>query len=556
LNARIAASNGMLDRPLVEFERCSAVAYGGVLLLLPFLENQGFFSYREHYKELSGYYYQDQVFLLCAFMYLCRISNPEQLKTIAPGEYGKLLGLDRIPETNCLRKKLSQINDQNNAAAWSSHLSSQWIENENPDFFYVDGHTQIYYGDQATLGKKYVARQKLCMPGVSDYYVNDGSGLPFFYVRGELNEKLLEMLKSQIIPRLLKEVPSRYSETQLEDNPKQALFTIVMDREGWQPDWFIELWETHRIAILTYRKHVKGDWDQNVFVTRNVKLKNGEITAMQLAEKDTEIQGHTFREIRKLSAGDHQTSIITTNSLLTIEEAASTMFARWSQENFFRYMRQNYDLDRLYTYQTNPLKEDLIVVNPVYAQLSHKIKKQREKTSRLKAKLMESIFENTLEPLETTPAHNHKQQKLKELILIAEEETNQLIAEREKHKPKIKLKEMPEATRYNKLEQESKLVQNLIKMICYRAETAFASQLAPHFKQSANQIRELVKSIITLNCDITPDKKENTLTITLYSLPNPRANQALANSLDLINNTQTLFPGTPLKLVFQQNSTS
>jgi hypothetical protein len=80
--------------------------------------------------------------------------------------------------------------------------------------------------------------------------------------------------------------------------------------------------------------------------------------------------------------------------------------------------------------------------------------------------------------------------------------------------------------------------------------------LAPHFKQSANQIRELVKSIITLNCDITPDKKENTLTITLYSLPNPRANQALANSLDLINNTQTLFPGTPLKLVFQQNSTS
>jgi hypothetical protein len=47
----------MLDRPLVEFERCSAVAYGGVLLLLPFLENQGFFSYREHYKELSGYYF-------------------------------------------------------------------------------------------------------------------------------------------------------------------------------------------------------------------------------------------------------------------------------------------------------------------------------------------------------------------------------------------------------------------------------------------------------------------------------------------------------------------
>jgi len=544
----------MLAGPVVAFEHCSAVAYGGVLLLLPFLENQGFFSYRDHYKELGGYYYLDQVFLLSAFMYLCRISNPEQLKTIAPGEYGKLLGLDRIPETNCLRKKLGQVNNQNKADAWSSSLSSQWIEKENPDFFYVDGHTQIYYGSQATLGKKYIARQKLCMPGVSDYYVNDGSGLPFFYVRGELNEKLLEMLKNQIIPRLLKEAPCRYSEQEMKDNPDLARFTIVMDREGWQPEWFVELWKTHRIAILTYRKHSKDDWAEKEFTAQNVKLQNGEVTLMHLAEKDTEIQGHVFREIRKLAESSHQTSIVTTNRIISIQEAASRMFARWSQENYFRYMRQNYDLDRLYTYQTNPLKEDLMVVNPAYSKLSHQIKKQNEKISRLKAKLLESILENTSEPLETTPVHNHKQLKLKELIGKAGEEVDQLKAEREKHKPKIKLKEMPEATRYNKLEQESKLIQNLIKMICYRAETAFANQLAPHFKQSANQIRELVKSIITLPCDITPDKTTNTLTINLYSLSNPRANKALADCLQLINQTQTLFPGTTLTLLFQQNN--
>jgi len=526
------------------------------LLLLPFLKNQGFFSYRDHYKELGGYYYLDQVFLLSAFMYLCRISNPEQLKTIAPGEYGKLLGLDRIPETNCLRDKLGQINDQNKADAWSSSLSSQWIKNESPDFFYIDGHTQIYYGSQATLGKKYIARQKLCMPGVSDYYVNDGSGLPFFYVRGELNEKLLEMLKDHIIPRLLKEAPCRYTQQQMEDNPDLARFTIVMDREGWQPEWFVELWKTERIAILTYRKHTKDDWAESEFSAIHVTLKNGEVTPMQLAEKDTVIQGHSLREIRKLTEGGHQTSIVTTNRILNIQDVASHMFARWSQENFFRYMRQNYDLDRLYTYQTNPLKEDLMVVNPPYSKLSHQIKKQNEKIGRHKAKLLESILENTSEPLETTPAHNHKQQKLKEIIIKAQEELNQLKAEREKHKPKIKVREMPEATRYNKLEQESKLVQNLIKMICYRAETAFANQLAPHFKQSVNQIRELVKSIIKLPCDITPDKTTNTLTINLYSLSNPRANKALNESLNLINQTQTLFPGTTLTVIFQQKNTS
>jgi len=131
-----------------------------------------------------------------------------------------------------------------------------------------------------------------------------------------------------------------------------------------------------------------------------------------------------------------------------------------------------------------------------------------------------------------------------------------LKAKREKHKLKIKVREMPEATRYNRLEQESKLVQNLIKVICYRAETSFANELAPYFKQSANQIRELVKSIIKPPCDINPDKTTNTLTITLYSLSGPGANKALSESLKLINQTQTLFPGTTLTLIFQPNNTS
>jgi aminoglycoside phosphotransferase family enzyme len=80
---------------------------------------------------------------------------------------------------------------------------------------------------------------------------------------------------------------------------------------------------------------------------------------------------------------------------------------------------------------------------------------------------------------------------------------------------------MPESTRYNKLEHESKLVQNIIKMLCYRAETAFANQLAPHYKQSAKQIRLLAKTIIKLHCDITENNENKTLNITLYSFANP-----------------------------------
>jgi len=40
------------------------------------------------------------------------------------------------------------------------------------------------------------------------------------------------------------------------------------------------------------------------------------------------------------------------------------MFARWSQENFFKYMRQHYGLDRLVDYATEEIPDTTPVVNP------------------------------------------------------------------------------------------------------------------------------------------------------------------------------------------------
>jgi transposase-like protein len=42
------------------------------------------------------------------------------------------------------------------------------------------------------------------------------------------------------------------------------------------------------------------------------------------------------------------------------------MFARWSQENFFRYMRQSYSLDGLIDYGPDDIRDTTEVVNPAY----------------------------------------------------------------------------------------------------------------------------------------------------------------------------------------------
>ena len=50
------------------------------------------------------------------------------------------------------------------------------------------------------------------------------------------------------------------------------------------------------------------------------------------------------------------------------------MFARWSQENFYKYMRQHYSLDRLAEYGTEPVPDQIQAVNPAWRHLDSQIR--------------------------------------------------------------------------------------------------------------------------------------------------------------------------------------
>ena len=54
----------------------------------------------------------------------------------------------------------------------------------------------------------------------------------------------------------------------------------------------------------------------------------------------------------KLTDTGHQTSVITTNYKIPMALIALIMFSRWSQENFFRYMRQAVSYTHLRAHET------------------------------------------------------------------------------------------------------------------------------------------------------------------------------------------------------------
>jgi hypothetical protein len=78
-----------------------------------------------------------------------------------------------------------------------------------------------------------------------------------------------------------------------------------------------------------------------------VRLHKGQIVELELAERGTRLSnGLWVREVRQLRASGAQISILSTDMRLDLTRIAAGIAARWSQENFLKYMRENYSLDR------------------------------------------------------------------------------------------------------------------------------------------------------------------------------------------------------------------
>jgi hypothetical protein len=247
---QVAAAMGTLESAPVEFQPACDVTRGGVLLVLPALLATGLLRYTPLMFQLpNGFYGIYSIFLLLALMALGRIRSLEQLRYSAPGEWGKLLGLDRIPEVRTLREKIKLLcRDFGEAMPWNATLAKEWIAQQNSAELYCDGHLRVYYGDQSALLPHYEAREKLCLRATTDYWVNAMDGQPFLYVNKEVDPGLIAALKQDVILWLEANVST--TKPAGDQDPDAHWFAMVFDREGYSPKLFEKHWRK-RISILT-----------------------------------------------------------------------------------------------------------------------------------------------------------------------------------------------------------------------------------------------------------------------------------------------------------------
>jgi transposase len=553
---RVLAAFGLLDGAPTRFETCRDVPCGGVLCALPALEANGLFRHiHDCLRKLRGYYSTLHVIILLAHMALCRIKTVEQLQYQSPGELGKLLGLDRVPEVRCLRHKLAALSLDDGPKKWAGLLSQDWLkaEPELAGALYVDGHVRLYHGNQTALPKRYISRQRLCLRGTTDYWVNDILGQPFFAVERPIDQGLLEVLQSEIVPRLLKEVPAQPTEAELEADRYRARFVILFDREGYSPAFFKEMWQTHRIACISYHKYPKDDWPIAEFVAVETTLPNGGRVTMRRAERGSWIgdrkNGLWVRETRKLTTSGHQVSLISTAFGETAREDSIRMFSRWSQENFFRSMMQHFAIDLLNEYGTEEIPETKRpVVNPKWRELDRQKRSVKSKLTHRQAHFAALTLHPESDEAAQAKWENRKAELVEEIDQF-EHELAAITSQLKTTPSHLAWDELSEADKFQRLAPSRKQLVDTVKMIAYRAETALASIVREELART-DDARSLLRDLFCSEADLLPDLEQGILRVQIHPMSNPRSNRAIAHLLDHLNAAEFTYPGTNLRLVY------
>ena len=534
---RVLASTGKLLEAKPEFEAMEAVPCAGALIALPALLDEGLLEVgKAVYGGLKkGFFGLQSIFLSFAFMALLRIKTPEQLSEHAPGELGTLLGLDRMPEVKTLRRKLDELGQRHLADSFSRQLTERWAKAEPRELalLYVDGHVRPYHGRKHVLPKQHVQQRGRPMPGTKDFYVNDRRADPLLAVTVEANESLLATLDSVLLPEIRRLV-----------GPKRTV-TVVFDREGWSPERFAK-WKSEGFDVLTYRKGAQSQWRKGF--EKIAGRVGGEKVEYCLAERQVKLSnGLKVREIRRKTEDGHQTAVITTNEKLPILAVAHRMFARWRQENFFRYMRHEFALDHLSTNAVEPADPERIVTNPERAKLEKKRKAARTARTRLIERRLEIV------PGETVRVAKRKvgEEELDRLIEKRDFEIERLSARIEKLPKQLPIKSVLAPEKIVKLERERKVLVDTIKLAAYRAESALARLVEPFFNRHEEEARKLLKTIFSATADIIPDHRARQLRVRFHGLANPRSTRALSDLCVIVNQRATVYPDTDLRLVFE-----
>jgi transposase len=391
---------------------------------------------------------------------------------------------------------------------------------------------RAYHG-KLTLPKGFVPLRRLAMPATTDYWVGDQKGDPLFVITAEANAGLVKML-----PKVLDEVRKLVGDRRV---------TIVFDRGGWSPKLFRQLIKDG-FDILTYRKGKTRRISEKRFVLRRAKL-DGRWVRYRLNDQAVRfLKGKLrLRQVTRLTEDGHQTQVLTSRFDLRDVEVAYRMFERWRQENFFKYMREEFLLDALVDYQVEPDDPTRTVPNPERRAINKEIRAARGEVAKLEQAYGAAAADNPETSRPTMRGFKIAHGKLGQKLRAARNRLDELLKRRRALPTRVEVSDVSDGA-VIKLATERKHLTNIIKMLAYQAESDLVSMLQPHYSRAEQEGRTLLHELFSASADI--EVKGDELRVTLSPLSAPHRTLAVQALCEPLNEIATKFPGTNLRLRF------
>jgi hypothetical protein len=381
-----------------------------------------------------------------------------------------------------------------------------------------------------------VPQLRLAVPGTTDYYVNDKQGEPLFVVTAEANAGMVKMLL-QLTPKIRALVGEKRRPT------------IVFDRGGWSPKLFVQLLE-QRFDVLTYRKGRIDMVAERLFKDHAARI-GGRRMRYRLHDTRVALLGGDLRlrQVTRLTEGGHQTSILTSRLDLKAIEVAYRMFERWRQENFFKYMREEFAIDALAEHAAEPDDPTRTVPNPARRAMDDQVASARAAEGKLAQEYGHAAIDNPEAVRPTARGFKIAHGKLGNRLRVAREQLAELQRRRAALPERVPVGVALGGTPVVKLATERQHLTTVLKMVAYQIESDLLGLLRPHYARVDEEGRTLVQTAIQSAAALAPGADR--LAVTIAPLSSQHRSKAVSAVCAALNETGVAFPGTTKVMHFE-----
>jgi len=481
-----------------------------------------------------------QVVGVIALGFALRLRSIEGFKTALKRDFGMLLGLPTVPAVQTLRTQVRALAESVEPELVMRKLLEAFVELEPvwEGAYYVDGHFCPYRGSRP-LAKGWNAKRRVAEPGQTDVYVHDATGRALFFINRPLNDHL-----SRVLPKILEEIRSV---------AKDQKILLIFDRGGYSGSLFREL-NKQGVGFITYlkgrkakRRFSSGHFERRWWeVTDPAGIQKTRRYVYKIYEKGTRVGGAGVLRTVVVEDEDGQIPVLT-NSSDPSAKLVHLLKMRWRQENSFKYLSEHYGVEQLIQYGATYSEEKRLVENPARVKLRKKIEELQTEIVFKEAELGQALEFNDEKVRRTARgvklAHSALRREINGLYHRV-----QRLEHRLAHTPsKVALSELTGKKLRATMKTDRRNLVNAIKIATYNAERLLARCFFRHYADPRDWLT-MFRAILHLPGRITC--VDGTIRIDLRPPDRPRVRQALAATLEAINQLNGRAFGNGEKLVF------